>query len=298
MISEGYYDEQNRVNVRSVSNVSRIDHSLAREVQYVIDPSAPGGLPVNVLYAPEDSETLLVSFHGSLQRSKYKLPRFEWRKTLSRLRTARLMVADTTLQLNPSMPLGWYIGTSNQDLTAEIAQTVQGVARTGGYSRIVLAGSSGGGYAAMAVSHLIPGTAAVCFSPQTRIGDYTSWVHKAFVSAAFPGYESIDMVESHYPERVNLRTRYSQRGANYVHYVQNTNDRMHYEQHYLPFARMLEVDPAIGGLDQSGSVRILPEALQKGHQPPSRGRFIHHINEAHIHMFGQAIARHPTHAIP
>ena len=201
------------------------------------------------------------------------------------------MIADTTLELGENIPLGWYIGTKEQNLTDEIAALVQQVAADGGYERILLTGSSGGGYAAMAVSHRIPGSLAVSFSPQTRVGDYISWVHKVLVKAAFPGYGSIDDVEVEFPERVNLRRLYAAPEiANYVRYVQNSNDTNHMEEHFAPFAAVRSTDPASGGLDPSGRLRLVLEPMQQGHEPPSRSRFLRHIKEAHEEFFGCALA--------
>ena len=98
-----------------------------------------------------------------------------------------LLIADTTLELGEKVPLGWYIGTAEQDLADEIAAVVKQVAADGGYEHIVLAGSSGGGYAAMAISHRIPGSLAVSFSPQTRVGDYISLGAQSVGEGRVPG---------------------------------------------------------------------------------------------------------------
>ena len=115
-----------------------------------------------------------MTFHGSLQRSKFQLPRFEWRKSLAQVDAAELFIADSTLHLNKGMALAWYIGNAEQDLSTDVASVIKEIAASGGDQRILLTGSSGGGFASLAISRQIPGSVAVCFSPQTRVGDYNA----------------------------------------------------------------------------------------------------------------------------
>ncbi|MFF2245797.1 hypothetical protein ACFVTM_16635 [Arthrobacter sp. NPDC058130] len=281
------WDERNDVEIRRVASAGEIDHKAAEPVEYVVSGRPGGPLDVVALYAPRVSKTLIVSFHGSLVRSKFTLPRFEWRRTLGNLDAGVLMIADTTLELGEKVQLGWYIGTTEQDLAEEIATVVKQVAADGGYEHIVLAGSSGGGYAAMAISRRIPGSVAVSFSPQTRVGDYTRWVHQAFVNAAFPSYATIDEVETDFAGRVNLRRLYAEPEIpNYVRYVQNSNDLGHIEEHYAPFAQVRSIDPETGGIDPTGRFRFVLEAMSKGHEPPARHRFLRNIQEAHREFLG------------
>ena len=289
------WDHVNGVRVRSIIGVRGVAHDAVTDTEYVVGPKNPSSLPLRCLYAPSGSDTLVVSFHGSLQRTKYQIPRFEWRRTLQRLDVGALMIADTTLELNDSMPLSWFVGTENGDLATDVAEFIGEMAATGGYSKVLLAGSSGGGFAAMAVSSRLPGSAAVSFSPQTRIGDYVSWVHKKFATTAFPGLDSIDAVEAAYPERVNLRSLYSTtETANFLRYVQNVHDLDHVEKHFKPFAQSMGINPEEGGSDTSGRIKLLLEPMARGHQPPSRGRFIRHLRSAHKEFFGVSLRQRET----
>lgn len=290
MTQETAWDERNNVEIRHIASASEIDHKAVEPCEFVVASRSGGPLDVVALYAPKVSKTLIVSFHGSLVRSKFTLPRFEWRRTLGNLEAGVLLIADTTLELGEKIPLGWYIGTAEQDLADEIAAVVQQVAADGGYERILLTGSSGGGYAAMAISRRIPGSLAVSFSPQTRVGDYIPWVGKVLIQGAFPGYDTIDAVEAEFPERVNLRRLYADPEIpNYVRYVQNSNDLDHMEAHYAPFAEVRSIDPATGGMDSTGRFRFVLEQMSKGHEPPSRGRFLRNIQEAHEEFFGEQL---------
>lgn len=289
------WDERNQVKIVHVKSIHEFDHSTTEALEYVVDGDSGDHLDLVALYKPKPSKTLIVSFHGSLVRSKFQLPRFEWRRTLTELDAGLLLIADSTLTLSDTMPLGWYIGTAEHDLSSEIAATIQQVAAEGDYRNVVLTGSSGGGFAAMAVSHRIPGSVAVSFSPQTRVADYIPWVSRSFVRSAFSNYQTIEDVEADFPDRVNLRSLYSDPSVkNYVRYVQNKNDLDHVEKHFSPFSLVRGVDPLTGGIDSTGRVRLVLESMSKGHEPPSRGRFLRNLEEAHLEFFGEPLHRVTT----
>lgn len=293
------WDERNAVEIRRHASYSDISHEAPNAYEFVIPPNSGGHLDITALYLPRKSETLIVTFHGSLQRSKYQLPRFEWRQSLAPFDAAQLFVADSTLSLDPALALSWYIGPAEQDLTADVAHLVRSIALAAGYKRVLLAGSSGGGFAALAVSRRIEGSVSVCFSPQTRVGDYHVAAVNKFRSVAFPQCNSYAEVESKFRTRVDLRHLYdSTPDVNFVRYVQNTRDLGHYNKHYAPFSEGRGVSPTIGGLDESGRFEFFPQRLQEGHQPPSRGRFRSHILAAHKTFFGVELGGLGGEALP
>lgn len=284
------WDERNAVEIRRYAAARDIDHAAHEAYEFVVPAGSGGLLDITALYIPKTSKTLIVSFHGSLQRSKFTLPRFEWRNSLAKFDAAQLFIADSSLHLNKAMALAWYIGTADQDFCSDLADLIKDIAAAAGYDRILLTGSSGGGFAALAVSRRIDGSAAVCFSPQTRVGDYHGSVVRTFYRTAFPDMGGYSAVEQAHRSRFDLRHLYaSTPDVNFVRYVQNTRDTSHYKKHYTPFAEAREVDPALGGVDASGRIDFVPQRLQEGHQPPSRGRFRQHILDAHSSFFGEPL---------
>jgi len=282
------WDERNAVEIRRYATAGDIDHAASEAYEFVVPGRSGGPLDLVGLYQPRESKTLIVSFHGSLVRSKFTLPRFEWRKSLRPFDAAQLFIADSTLHLSRSLALAWYIGNSEQDLSSDVAELIKEIAGAAGYERILLTGSSGGGFAALAISRQIDGSAAVCFSPQTRVGDYIGNVVKSFYRTAFPEMEGYAAAERAHRPRFDLRHLYATTpNNNYVRFVQNTRDPDHYSKHYTPFAKACGVDPAIGGVDASGRIEFAPQPLQEGHQPPGRGRFRENIREAHARFFGK-----------
>ena len=284
------WDERNNVEIRRVASASEIDHEAAEPYEFVVPGRSEGPIDIVALYAPKASKTLIVTFHGSLQRSKYQLPRFEWRKSLASIDAAQLFVADSSLNLSDNIPLAWYIGNEAQDLTSDVALLIKEIAAAAGYERILLTGSSGGGFASLAVSRQISGSLAVCFSPQTRVGDYERTAVGTFTRVCFPEFDGYDAIEESNRPRLDLRYLYATtRDRNFVWYVQNTRDASHFEKHYTPFAEARGVDPALGGRDASGRIEFVPQELQEGHEPPSRGRFRGHVMDAHKAFFGEEL---------
>ena len=287
---ETAWDERNNVEIRRIASASEIDHNAAEPYEFVVPAASGGPLDIVALYAPRVSKTLIVTFHGSLQRSKYQLPRFEWRKSLASIDAAQLFIADSSLNLSSSIPLAWYVGNEAQDLTSDVAELIKEIAAVAGYERILLTGSSGGGFASLAISRQISGSVAVCFSPQTRVGDYERQAVRTFSRVCFPEFESYDSMEENNRTRLDLRHLYSNtRDRNFVWYVQNTLDASHFEKHYTPFAEARGVDPVLGGLDESGRINFVPQELQEGHEPPSRGRFRSNVQDAHKAFFGEEL---------
>ncbi|THJ64967.1 hypothetical protein E8P82_13330 [Arthrobacter echini] len=257
-------------------------------------PGEPDRLYLHSLYEPAPTETLIVSMHGALNRSRFTPPRFEWRRTLNRVDCARLFLSDSTLELNGSLEIGWYMGSARQDLLSEYAALVRAVAAAKGYTRIVCVGSSAGGFGALALSRQVPNSVAVVFSPQTSIAAYHPGHRRALAEASFAEYATDDAIESAFGDRVNMRLLYKNSlDRNYVHYVQNTRDRFHYEAHYVPFALSFGVDPEAGGSDVGRRISFHPERQDEGHSPPSRSRFLKHIGVAYRQYYGTELVVQP-----
>lgn len=286
-VDDSCWDQRNAVPIRRLASVDEVDHESAEPYEFIMPAQSGGPLEIVALYLPKPVKTLIVTFHGSLQRSKYQLPRFEWRQSLSSLDAAQLFLADSTLHLSNGMALGWYVGNAEQNLATDLANVIKDIAVAAGYERILLAGSSGGGFASLAISRQIPGSLAVCFSPQTRVGDYSASAVGTFCKVSFPGTKGYAAIEGSHQSRLDLRHLYSTTpDTNFVRYVQNTRDTSHFEKHYSPFAEARDVDPSAGGWDAAGRIQFVPQPLQPGHAPPSRGRFQNHILEAHSVFLG------------
>src|SRR5699024_3475519 len=116
-----------------------------------------GPLVLPMALQPDDGDILTVLFHGAVDRAKMRLPIFlRWRYQLDLGLCPALAVADPTLDLSAAMRFGWYLGTEHDELTPPIAMAFRRTAESLGVRRVVLAGSSGGGFAALQVGSMLP----------------------------------------------------------------------------------------------------------------------------------------------
>lgn len=288
------WDSDNHVAKLTAAPGASITSLPVQDTHIVFEPALRDGLPLRMLFEPANSETLVISLHGAMNRGRFRIPRFEWRRTLNRLDSARLYLSDSTLEINGSLEIGWYIGTEGQDLIADYAAVVNQIIAAGGYSRVVCVGSSAGGYGALALSRRIPNSVAVAFSPQTTIGGYHLAQRKALASAAFPRHKTYEQVENDFGTRVNLRKLYQElRPVNFVHFVQNTGDQFHFEAHYVPFALANGVIPDKGGFNPRRRVNFVAERYENEHAPPARGYFLDHIQQAYLNFYGRELPLMP-----
>jgi len=108
-----------------------------------------------------DSRTLLIALGG--QDSKVGMPPFEFFSATGEIPCKRLFVRDVN-QAWYQMGLAGY-GTN----FVSVADTLRELISGQDVGRLVLAGASGGGYAALAFGTLLGADLVLCFAPQTTI---------------------------------------------------------------------------------------------------------------------------------
>lgn len=230
-----------------------------------------GPLTLAALSKSAGGDTLHVGFHGALDRTKYSLPRFERTQGFSDLGDSYLLFADPTLDLDPTMTLGWYLGVERLDLHREIADFVMSRMEAGGFTKVVLSGSSGGGYAALQVASMIPDSLAVVFNPQTRIKSYFTRFADRALEAVFTQPKELG---SELSIRTDLSERYkAENGSTRVYYVQNLGDQHHYKNHFIPFKE---------SLDSMSHIRLKTVLVDwgNGHKTPKNDVYAEHVIEA------------------
>jgi hypothetical protein len=177
-----------------------------------------------------------------------------------------LSIADPTLAADPALLLGWYVGTSGINVSKELAALVTRIAVANGIDRsnIIFYGSSGGGFAAMMLAPLVGGGAtAVAINPQTRIIKYAKGPLNAFLLAAFPGLNP-EAAEIKHAERLSAIHVWSNEISmdSRLLLIQNTRD-WHYESHFLPMLKALEIGDA--GMSEDGRIRAHIFEDERGH---------------------------------
>ncbi|WP_229566220.1 acyltransferase [Kocuria rhizophila] len=222
--------------------------------------TVPGlDVPLDVRLVRQIGSALVGSFHGALSRQRYTLPRFERLASLLPTGENLILFSDPYLELNPELELAWFAGGPGVDLSAYIAGIVSAVADAWDVDKVVLTGSSGGGFAALQVGFQVTNSVVVAYNPQTSVYHYlaggTSFsAQRAFLRAVHPNLLA-EMDDKALKERdwteqfgttLSPRKRYASVAPNHVIYVQNVEE-FHYTDHYLPFVK----DAVMGGNGQN-----------------------------------------------
>ena len=189
---------------------------------------------------PRAGDTLTVLFQGAIDRARIRIPIFlRWRYQLELQSGPTLAFADPTLDLSTSMRLGWYLGTEKTDLAAMIADTVQRAADALGVRHVVLAGSSGGGFAALQVGTHLADSIVVAMSPQTDLRRYSPRLVALATEPALALRKKPD--SGHLLKRVSVLERMSSlKQFPRTVLVSNPGDRLHVKHHEGPLRDFYE----------------------------------------------------------
>lgn len=229
------------------------------------------GLHLDSLLIDNKSDVLIVTFHGALDRKLWSIPRFERLRTTSKLGHSMLFFSDPGLWANENLQLSWYAGWEGFDLFPVIAERSREAAESVGASRILFTGSSGGGFAALQVSALVPGSTCVAFNPQTSIHGYLAGgnsyaAQQDFAGVFYPHLTEDDLVEDWtvpYGAKMSPLITYADGPRNRVLYVDNVND-FHHDQHLVPLEAVVR---------EPTEFRVHTYEGCTGHAPPSPEQF-------------------------
>lgn len=281
---------QKRRNVLITTNVARIDDcaylgwdevcsttdspfiDLSKEFEQqfriVPDGNISRRLHLDALLIRRNSSKLLVVFHGALDREKYTLPRFEFKNTVKRFDGSVLFISDPSLQTHDELGLAWYVGDEVDNGHEMITTLVKEFARHLSAEKIVLTGSSGGGFTALATSFHIDGSVALPFSPQTSVEGYYQSHRARLVASAFSTWGDLKQNLMSNATRFDLGALYnSQVARNKVWFIQNTGDKFHTLNHCIPFAQSLGIDFSKGNYHNENCKFDLV-LYRDGHKPP------------------------------
>lgn len=229
------------------------------------------GRHLDSLLVDNGSDVLIVTFHGALDRKLWSIPRYERIKSTSAFGLSMLFFSDPGLWADETLELAWYAGWEGFDLAEVLANRVCSAAAAVGATRVILTGSSGGGFAALQVSALVPGSVCLPFNPQTSIHGYlaggTSFsAQRKFMSVFYPDLASDDLTKdwtAPFGAQMSTLITYASGPKNHVLYADNVND-FHHDQHFLPFRSVVH-DPT--------GFRVHAYDGSEGHRPPTPAQF-------------------------
>ncbi|WP_312179408.1 hypothetical protein [Arthrobacter sp.] len=234
---------------------------------------------MHALFHNKESEVLVVSLHGALDRSKYAVPRFERFRTLSDTPYSTLYLSDPALALSPLLRLAWYVGYDEQDTVRACVSWIQRAALACRGQRILVTGSSGGGFGALQITSLIRDSLALVFQPQTVISRYYSGYVDEFARQCFPKLGA--SWENALGARVSALGLGNVPRPQQIRYVQNRNDLSHYRRHFEPFlqAQGVEMLPGSSTL-KAGNLSVSLYDGPNGHKVPSKELFTQELGLA------------------
>lgn len=242
------------------------------------------------------ADELFVSFHGSIPPSRPVYPRFERVASLRSKTKAMMAFADPTILVDPTrkMSLSWYLGGPGWDPIPHILRAVRKAKGKTGAKHVAFVGGSGGGFAALRASALVPGSMAFIQDPQTSIAAYYRASVTAYAEVVWPRWDQDELLEA-FPERFDMVQHYKSMPLdNFVYYAQNSRDPVHVERHYTPFKAISGVQERAGVSRDGSRVFALYEGEVEGHGKITPTEFDEHLAEATYtwreHRGGQASA--------
>ncbi len=192
------------------------------------------GLPIDFLVTKHRADVLIVVFHGALELST-TLPIFPGANVARGLGVARLALTDPSLYLSPDLSLAWHAGNIHQpDLQVAYTQIIRKVASSAGAKRIVLFGSSGGGFASLVQAAAFPGATALIANAQTDVLLYHQDHVQKYINIAWEGDRDAFMAAGSHSAIESIRKAQS---FPRVFYMQNSTDTFHIKSHLDPFVR-------------------------------------------------------------
>ena len=203
-----------------------------------------GDLKYEFLVRPKPgASSLFVMFSGDALRKKYQPPVFQ-RWTWSKYFPGHCVYfSDPVLHLDPSIGLGWYSGTKDQDALETIVKITSEIAAHFQIDKQKIAsyGSSGGGFASLRFIHLLGGGTAICINPQIVAYKYHAKHFNKYVEICYPGMAAGDVIKK-YSGRLDLTALGGEMARQRIIYIQNLQDMHHVQEHFKPFCASLGDD--------------------------------------------------------
>lgn len=203
-----------------------------------------GAAFMDLLIEDRGADSTIVLFHAAIDPRQTTLPVFVGRHMVEGIEANVVYVSDPSLDHGAS--IGWFAGDESRpfqdDLTACLDHIFTSfhpdVPASELGRKAIFFGASAGGFAAMYYSHRFPGSLAVVSNPQTHIGRYLEPQVKAYRKKCWSSRKLSETTIT-----FDLVTEYSKGFDNYVAYLQNKDDELHYTQHFTPWSQAVKNYP-------------------------------------------------------
>ncbi len=224
------------------------------------------GVPIDVMNSPADSDTTIVSLHGAID-SQAPLPMLVGFGVTRGLPASRIFISDPSLYISEKLGLSWYAGSMVQvDLQRQLVSIIERIVASTNSKNLIFFGSSGGGFAALALSRQFSGSLALAMNPQTSLAEYYPTAVDRYLSNAW-SVDDGDLGKLPNSVQHDLVSAYIDGFENTVGYMQNVRDFFHIQKHLIPF---------INGVPSNPNVYVLMERWGEdggdGHVPAPKDK--------------------------
>lgn len=200
--------------------------------------------PLRFLSGGSNVRKLVISFHGSIDRTKRDIPAFlPFQPGLAGI-AHQLAVSDPTMLSRDKFSLSWYAGHDELPCQSMLHKLITGIKNLFAIERTVYFGSSGGGFAALFYSWSDSGSIALVRSPQTNIVKYRSGHISRYRKACWPDLDDNERLSEKIVTDVSALYRDTMK--NTVIYLQSTADPFHLSNHMIPFLQGIQATVSEG----------------------------------------------------
>lgn len=213
---------------------------LALDESSSIDLDFEGQLiPLRFQPGRKNCKTLLIMFHGAVDRETRKVPAFT--PFLPELADSvhQLAISDPTMLAGSNFSMSWYAGHESFDSQRILKDIFKKIADFLSVENVIFFGTSGGGFAALYYSWHYCGSVAIVGNPQTKIEKYYSGHVQRYRDECWKSLEKEHPLgELICADVCNL---YAERFDNTVIYLQSNSDYFHLFHHMAPFLDAVKV---------------------------------------------------------
>lgn len=250
----------------TMDDITWAEFEPGSKTRIIVQPD-PETLPVDLLYIPQKSDTLLVGIHGAAGRKNLDIPKFQFVRTFTTRGHSTLFVSDSTLLQNPVINIGWLTGNKDVPLYSLVAQAVRDAGDSLGVEQTILAGHSAGGFASVLVGSQVPNSRAVSVNGQSVVSRYIGFTKKNLHKAAFPECETQEEMFERYADRLDLRVAIKSRlESSSFSFFGNVKDKASFGDmpHFPLFAEHFGLTEEGGRTDHGDAFVACTWHLEKG----------------------------------
>lgn len=278
-LSEGWHDFYNVPTVRQRGLGSL---RLNGQVSAVHIVPIGAGLTLDFFSQLRRSDTLIVTLPGAVPIARMAGPYFTRVATFRGKAPAFLAFADPSIGLDPSrqMRLAWFLGGPDFDPAAAVLQVVRRAQGRTGAKHVVFVGGSGGGFAALRLAAMVPGSMAYLHEGTTNIAASVPASVDRYFETVWPGWGRDRLLHA-FPSHFDMVRHYQRhRPLNFVYMAQSEDDSRFRTTQYGPFREAMGVKEETGVSKDGARHFVLYKGEVAGHGKVTQPEFRHHFGNA------------------